>query len=98
TGDFQMTNHLLRAGALSCALLATTCLTAPAMAQYVAPPDLPIQDGNGVDLRRGTFNMSAEDLSVGSGSFPHRLSVVREYSSDVSYIGGFGQNAAHNFD
>lgn len=86
-----------RAKALACALLATTALAAPARAQFVAPPNLPQQDANGVDLRRGTFTQSWEDVSVGTGSFPQRLALVRTYDSDLSLIGAFGDNATHNF-
>lgn len=55
--------------ALACALLAGTCLAAPALAQMpgsVPPP--PVRqsiDENGVDVLRGTFNVSQTPLSIG---------------------------------
>ena len=63
-----MTRNLLRAGALSCALLASTALTTPAVAQN-APP-APVRqnvDGNGVDLFLGGFNLDVPLVSIGSG-------------------------------
>jgi RHS repeat-associated protein len=98
-----MTKASMRAGILACAIASTSPLPflatpAQAQAQYVAAPNLPEQDANGVDLRRGTFAASWEDLSVGAGAFPQRLALVRSYNSDAAYIGAFGSNASHNFD
>src|SRR5690606_21611936 len=60
---------LLRAGALSCALLATTALTtvlsAPAMAQSAPAPVRQSIDANGVDLFLGTLNLDGPRLSLG---------------------------------
>jgi RHS repeat-associated protein len=64
-----MTRNLLRAGALSCALLASTSLTLPAMAQTTAPaPVRQMVDGNGVDLFSGSLSLDAPLLSIGSGA------------------------------
>jgi RHS repeat-associated protein len=65
-----MTKNLLRAGALSCALLASTCLTLPAMAQQMtltAPPVRQTVDNNGVDLGTGTISMPKASLTIGAG-------------------------------
>lgn len=61
-----MTTTLLRAGALSCALLASTALTAPALAQTGEPAHRAI-DANGVDLISGTFPFSFAEGTIGSG-------------------------------
>jgi RHS repeat-associated protein len=65
-----MTKTLLRAGALSCALLATTALSAPARAQTGAPTPPVYQhvDENGVDLVTGDFHFSIVEGSIGSGA------------------------------
>jgi YD repeat-containing protein len=61
-----MKTTLLRAGALSCALLASTALTTPAAAQLVAPaPVRQSIDANGVDLFLGTMNLNAPALTMG---------------------------------
>src|SRR5215217_1118079 len=73
-----MTNTLLRAGALSCALMASTCLTAPAAAQTPPGPSVHQNvDGNGVDLTDGSFNFSIVEGSIGSGE--GALSIARSY-------------------
>src|ERR1044072_5315939 len=63
-----MNATLLRAGALSCALLASTALTSPAMAQDAPPPVVsPIsieRDHNGVNLATGKMTIEAPVLSV----------------------------------
>ncbi|WP_395612222.1 RHS repeat domain-containing protein [Allosphingosinicella sp.] len=69
-----MTKTLLRAGALSCALLASTALTNPACAQ-TAPPAHRNLDANGVDLARGDFVMAFNEGTIGSGE--GALSLVR---------------------
>jgi len=76
-----MTDTLLRAGALSCALLATTCLTVPALAQS-NPPTPPVfrhADDNGVDLARGTFTFSVPVASIGVGEAG--LSLVNHFGA-----------------
>ena len=70
-----MTTTLLRAGALSCALLASTCLTAPAAAQTVNPRFSQI-DANGVDLVTGQFNFSVTEGAIGSGEGALTLSRI----------------------
>ncbi len=61
-----MTNSLLRAGALSCALLASTCLTMPAAAQTPLPRYVSV-DENNVDLVGGRYVFSITEGSIGSG-------------------------------
>jgi hypothetical protein len=62
-----MTKTLLRAGALSCALLASTALTAPAAAQSGPLPRFNQVDANGVDLFTGDFFFSLVEGTIGSG-------------------------------
>jgi YD repeat-containing protein len=80
-----MTHTLLRAGMLSCALLASTALTGPAFAQS-APRAV---DENGVDLVSGDLVMSETDVHVGPASGGLRLE--RVVTPDLSRIG-------HNWD
>ncbi len=75
-----MTTTLLRAGALSCALLATTCLTAPAAAQSesdLPPPERHQIDENGVDVARGRHSLSITDIAIGPDG-PGGLAYVRQ--------------------
>jgi RHS repeat-associated protein len=95
-----MTNHLLRAGALSCALLATTCLTAPAMAQDFTPKNLPVlnpqPDINGVDLASGGYITrsplqfrapGASHLNVNTSFNGRRMSnTLNIYLDDQTYV------------
>ena len=61
-----MTTSTTRA-ALACALLASTCLSAPAIAQTTdVPPPVRFQvDENSVDMARGTIAFASTDLSIG---------------------------------
>lgn len=68
-----MTKTLLRAGALSCALLASTCLTAPAMAQQ--RQDYFVTDENSVGVTDRRFHGQITDISIGTGNA--ELSVTR---------------------
>lgn len=61
-----MNRILRRASAISCALLASTCLTAQAMAQTAEPAHREI-DPNGVDLITGTYPLPIAEGSIGSG-------------------------------
>lgn len=62
-----MTTSTTRA-ALACALLATTCLSAPALAQSAAtPPAFVAIDENGVDLVTGQFTFEMTEGSIGAG-------------------------------
>ena len=64
-----MTNRFSRR-AFPCALLATTCLGAPAHAQIVAappPPMIQTIDANGVDLSRGNLVLAGPAISIGAG-------------------------------
>jgi RHS repeat-associated protein len=79
-----MPTTLLRAGALSCALLATTCLTAPAFAQ--AEPAHRAIDANGVDLITGTYPFPLAEGSIGSG--PGTITVER-HGTDPGGVGNW---------
>jgi RHS repeat-associated protein len=86
-----MTKTLLRAGALSralqtgslkgalgCALMTSTFLTAPALAQTAQQPSVYQNiDGNGVDLTDGSFNFSLVEGSIGTGE--GALTIARTY-------------------
>ncbi|MDQ3520086.1 MAG: polymorphic toxin-type HINT domain-containing protein [Gemmatimonadota bacterium] len=64
----MFSRNLLRAGAVSCALLASTCLTpAQALAQTAPPPRFQKIDANGVDLVSGRFVFEMVEGSIGSG-------------------------------
>lgn len=67
-----MTTRLSR-GALACALLAGTCLAAPATAQTARQHRA--LDANGVDLTHGDFLMGVVEGSIGSGD--GELALVR---------------------
>jgi RHS repeat-associated protein len=64
-----MNRACFRAAALGCALLSTTALTTPAMAQSGAapPPKYAGSDGNGVDPVTGWVNWSMTEGSIGAG-------------------------------
>jgi len=74
---------LLRAGALSCALLASTALTAPAMAQTAPPPRFNQVDRNGVDLVSGDYFFSMVEGSIGSGE--GALTLVRNWAGPAGW-------------
>ncbi|HEX9932462.1 MAG TPA: hypothetical protein VGB08_06420, partial [Allosphingosinicella sp.] len=76
-----MTKTLLRAGALSCALLASTALSGPALAQAsgAAAPAYHHLDANGVDVTRGTFELAVPVGSIGSGE--ETLSLVNYFGT-----------------
>ncbi len=61
-----MKTSALRATAW-CALLATTCLTAPVFAQTAPPPRFENADDNGVDLVTGRFVFTITEGVIGSG-------------------------------
>jgi RHS repeat-associated protein len=73
-----MNTILLRAGALTCALMTSTALTAPALAQSAPPPRFNQVDANGVDLVSGDFFFSLSEGSIGSGE--GELSLVRSWA------------------
>jgi RHS repeat-associated protein len=85
-----MTKTLLRAGALSCALLASTSLTAPAMAQTPQPHRN--LDANGVDLTHGDFVAAIPEGSIGSGEA--QLDLVRT----GVWAGGSIHSNGHQWD
>jgi len=63
-----MTGAALRAGALACALMTTTALTAPAMAQEASITAFPVRqhtDENGVDLLSGAFTAPSPGIRIG---------------------------------
>jgi RHS repeat-associated protein len=62
-----MSRTTVRSGALCCALLATTALASPALAQTAPPPRFQHIDSNGVDLISGRFVFSLTEGSIGSG-------------------------------
>jgi RHS repeat-associated protein len=65
---------------LTCALLATTCITAPAFAQGAIPPRFEQVDGNGVDLISGRFVFRMVEGAIGSG--PGAVSLERGERND----------------
>jgi RHS repeat-associated protein len=78
-----MTKTLLRAGALSCALLASTALTVPASAQGGPLPRFNQVDANGVDLFTGDFFFSMVEGTIGSGE--GALSLVRNWAGAAGW-------------
>ena len=70
-----MTTTLLRAGALACALMTSTALTAPALAQEPPPVNHNV-DGNGVDVVLGTFELAQTLVSIGP-DWPRGLQYIR---------------------
>jgi predicted carbohydrate-binding protein with CBM5 and CBM33 domain len=61
-----MTTRISRR-AIACALLATTALGTPALAQSVSSPTFRQTDENSVDLVRGDVVTSLTEGSIGSG-------------------------------
>ena len=72
-----MRTTLLRAGTLACALMTSTCLTAPALAQTPSVYQHP--DDNGVDLTDGSFNFALTEGSIGAGE--GALTLVRSFGA-----------------
>ena len=70
-----MTTSTTRAAAL-CALLATTALATPALAQTNPQPAYRNLDSNGVDLTHGDFVLSFLEGSIGSGE--GELALIRQ--------------------
>ncbi|HYD11551.1 MAG TPA: RHS repeat-associated core domain-containing protein [Allosphingosinicella sp.] len=79
-----MKTNLLRAGALSCALLASTALTTPALAQTSPPPRFQEIDSNGVDLVSGRFVFEMVEGSIGSGD--GAVSLMRSDRNDYGRL------------
>ncbi len=53
----------------------------------------------GVDLASGDYTYSApEDISVGQGKFPYKLSFQRTFKSGSSHSPGMGMGWSHNLD
>ena len=81
-----------------CVLLASTILTAPAIAQAFDPDSRYAFIGAGsVEAKRGSFTYEATDLSVGTGEFPSRLEFKRWRRATANFgddnpIGGFNHN------
>ncbi len=87
-----MNTTLLRAGALSCALLASTALTTTASGQGLSiPPRQDATSPGGVSYMSGNFTHHVRDLSIG-GDFPAGLTLERTYISNVGYnsLGSIG--------
>lgn len=78
-----MKTTLLRAGALSCALLASTALVPPAQAQSGPPPRFNQVDANGVDLVTGDFFFSMVEGSIGAGE--GALTLVRNWAGAAGW-------------
>jgi YD repeat-containing protein len=60
-----MTRNLLRAGALSCALLTTTALAGPAFAQTTVQQERQAPDENGVDVISGRVSVPLRSITAG---------------------------------
>ncbi|HEY0629052.1 MAG TPA: hypothetical protein VGD23_06960, partial [Sphingomicrobium sp.] len=86
-----MTSTHFRAGALACALLASTALATPAVAQVVPPLHRHL-DANGVDVTQGDFVMAFVEGSIGSGE--DELKLVRT----GSWWGAPWNNNQHSWD
>ncbi len=69
-------NTSVKRAALSCALLASTALASPALAQSASPPFLQT-DENGVDVTTGKFVYALPEGSIGSGDGAVSLVMVR---------------------
>jgi hypothetical protein len=53
----------------------------------------------GVDLKDGSFSWSETDVTIGAGSFPQSLSLVRTYNSAFANVDfSLGKGTTHNFD
>lgn len=94
-----MTNNLLRAGALSCALLTSTAMcTQPARAQepnLSPPPENFVVTPGGVDMRSGRYAYSQTDVSIGGDG---GLALTRTMAqSGLGHANPFG-NFSHNWD
>ena len=76
-----MKTTLLRAGALSCALLASTALVSPAQAQDL--PRFNQVDRNGVDLVTGDYFFSMVEGSIGLGE--GALTLQRNWAGDSGW-------------
>ncbi|HYJ52555.1 MAG TPA: hypothetical protein VEW04_05230, partial [Allosphingosinicella sp.] len=74
-----------RAGALGAALLATTGLTAPALAQSSEPAHRAI-DANGVDLISGTYPFELTEGTIGSGQ---AVITVERHGTDPGGVGNW---------
>jgi len=98
-----MTRNLLRAGALSCALLTTTAFcTQPALAQDQAkanvspPPENFVVSPGGVDMRSGRYAYSQTDLSIGSEA--GGLTLTRTLAQPVAGHNNPFANFSHGLD
>ncbi|HEX8644909.1 MAG TPA: hypothetical protein VF702_13445 [Allosphingosinicella sp.] len=80
-----MTHNLLRAGALSCALLTTASWIAPAAAESgpTPPPRQDTQSPTGVSFATGAFSHAERDLAIGGVDFPVGLTLERTYLSSL---------------
>jgi len=77
-----MNRTSVRASALACALLATSAITAPALAQSGSLPIARAVDANGVDLVNGGFVFSLTEGRIGSG--PGAVSLERGESTSYT--------------
>ncbi len=68
-GGMRARSKILQASVLGCALIASTALTAPGLAQsgQTVPAEKRILDANGVDFLTGTHFMSFTEAVIGTG-------------------------------
>ena len=86
-----MTKTLLRAGALTCALLTSTALTSPARAQDSTDttPARQVMDANGVDVASGQFRTGADNVAIADLGFGLGWTGSLEHDSfDVRIVPG----------
>jgi RHS repeat-associated protein len=81
-----MNRTSVRRAALSCALLASTAMASPALAQLSPYPLYRNLDENGVDLVRGDFILTLKEGSIGSGD------------AELALIRTNGSASAHQWD
>jgi YD repeat-containing protein len=84
--------RVFRSGVFAAALLGTSALASPALAQVVTPPPgFTSPDQNNVDLSTGLVWFSMEEGGIGSG--PGRVSMQRVYAESARWVdnwsGGF---------
>ena len=83
----------------ACALLASTALSTPALAQTAFPPAKSNMTEMGVDLKRGSFTYSHNDISTGNGHAARAPALTRIHNSEFSaYQGAFGPGTTHSYD
>lgn len=91
-----MNAHITRRVA-ACALLATSALATPGLADsYLAPPpEKMIVTPGGVDMRSGRYNYNHTDMSIGGDNGLEFTRSLRQ--QEYGHIDPFG-SFSHNFD